>query len=159
MFGAQFSNWGDVADSAYYTGHNSGELLWLLLSILLCILALWWGHRHESAANADGAMPFTATTTPTPTPPPSPAPSAKDDLKQIKGIGPTIEKKLGKAGVHTFAQIAGWSAAEQDKIESLLNFPGRIDREEWVKQAKTLAAGGETKFSKRVASGEVPSSS
>jgi len=39
-----------------------------------------------------------------------------------------------------------------------MSFPGRIEREDWIAQAKTLATGGETEFSKRVDSGDVPSS-
>jgi predicted flap endonuclease-1-like 5' DNA nuclease len=36
----------------------------------------------------------------------------KDDLKQIKGIGPATEKKLNEAGIHTFADLAGLTAQE-----------------------------------------------
>ena len=39
-----------------------------------------------------------------------------------------------------------------------MSFPGRIEREDWINQAKTLAEGGETEFSKRVDAGEVESS-
>ncbi|HDL17103.1 MAG TPA: NADH:quinone oxidoreductase, partial [Rhizobiales bacterium] len=35
------------------------------------------------------------------------------------------------------------------RADDALNFKGRIKRENWVKQAKTLASGGETEFSKR----------
>lgn len=52
--GASFSNWADVADSAYYVGAGgSGPLIWLWVSIALCVLACWMGHRHETAANAE----------------------------------------------------------------------------------------------------------
>ncbi len=75
--------------------------------------------------------------------------SGKDDLKLISGIGPTIEKKLHKMGVTKFGQIAQWNKADIDKADAELNFKGRITREKWVAQAKTLAAGGETAFSKK----------
>lgn len=73
----------------------------------------------------------------------------KDDLKKISGVGPGIEKKLHKMGVTTYRQIANWKAADINKADVALNFKGRIKRENWVKQAKTLASGGQTEFSKR----------
>jgi len=88
----------------------------------------------------------------------APKAAAKDDLKRIKGIGPQNEGRLNGIGVTTFAQIAGWSAKEQREIGERLAFPGRIEREEWVKQAKVLAKGGNTAFSKRVDKGQVGSS-
>ncbi len=86
------------------------------------------------------------------------APAVKDDLKRIKGIGPQNEARLNNVGVTAFAQIAGWSAKEQRDMGERLAFPGRIEREEWVKQAKVLAKGGTTDFAKRVDKGEVDSS-
>ena len=82
----------------------------------------------------------------------------KDDLKLIRGIGRQNEARLNAIGVTTFAQIAAWSKAEQKDIGERLAFPGRIEREEWVSQAAVLAKGGLTEFSKRVAKGEVASS-
>lgn len=73
----------------------------------------------------------------------------KDDLKKISGVGPAIEKKLHKMGVSRYRQIANWKAADINKADDALNFKGRIKRENWVRQAKTLASGGETEFSKR----------
>lgn len=74
---------------------------------------------------------------------------AKDDLKLISGVGPVIEKKLQKMGVSRYADIAKWAKADIDKADAALNFKGRIRREKWVAQAKTLAGGGQTAFSKR----------
>ena len=73
----------------------------------------------------------------------------KDDLKKISGVGPKIEKKLNKMGVSSYSQIAKWKKADINKADDALNFKGRIGREDWVAQAKILAAGGETQFSKR----------
>ena len=42
--------------------------------------------------------------------------------------------------------------------ETYLAFDGRIAREEWLKQAKLLAKGKETEFSKRVDAGQVATS-
>ena len=112
-------------------------------------------------------MPVAAKPKPAPTrkrvskPKPKPAPKApkvKDDLKRIKGVGRQNEARLNAIGVSTFAQVAKWSKKEQAEIGERLAFPGRIEREEWVKQAGILAKGGETAFSKRVAKGEVLSS-
>lgn len=85
-------------------------------------------------------------------------PRVKDDLKRIKGVGRQNEARLNAIGVMTFAQVAKWTKKEQAEIGERLAFPGRIEREEWVKQAGILAKGGETAFSKRVAKGEVLSS-
>jgi len=53
MIGAKFDGWDKVVDAAYYTGHGSGEAIWLWVSIILCVLACVMGHRHEAKANAD----------------------------------------------------------------------------------------------------------
>ena len=82
----------------------------------------------------------------------------EDDLKRIKGIGPVNEKALNELGIYKFNQIAAWTPANVDWIEDFMSFPGRIEREDWIAQAKTLAEGEETEFSKRVDAGEVESS-
>ena len=64
---------------------------------------------------------------------------AADDLTQISGVGPVIVKKLAAEGVTTFAQIAKWTKSDVAAMDEKLNFKGRIDREEWIKQAKKLA--------------------
>lgn len=65
--------------------------------------------------------------------------SAADDLKRIRGIGPQNEARLHAAGITTFAQIAAWTRKDQATWGERLAFPGRIEREEWVKQARALA--------------------
>ena len=62
-----------------------------------------------------------------------------DDLKQLSGVGPALEKKLHAAGVTSFAQIAAWGEAEIAEFDEKLSFKGRIEREGWVEQAKELA--------------------
>jgi large subunit ribosomal protein L21 len=74
------------------------------------------------------------------------APKAKaaagaDDLKQLSGVGPALEKKLHGAGVTTFAQIAAWTDADVAAMDEQLSFKGRIEREGWIAQAKELAKG------------------
>lgn len=64
-----------------------------------------------------------------------------DDLKIIKGVGKQNEKRLHGLGVWHFAQIADWTPENVEWVGSYLAFPGRIEREDWVGQAKVLAAG------------------
>ncbi len=73
----------------------------------------------------------------------------KDDLKLLSGVGPVLEKKLNSGGVKTFAQIAKWTKKDIAAFDEKLNFKGRIEREKWVQQAKVLASGRDTEFSKR----------
>ncbi|SHH26052.1 NADH-quinone oxidoreductase subunit E [Marivita hallyeonensis] len=79
-----------------------------------------------------------------------------DDLKQIKGVGPKLEQLCNDLGFYHFDQIAGWTAEEVAWVdENLKGFKGRVSRDNWVEQAKTLASGGETEFSSRVKTGDV----
>ncbi|RMH49707.1 MAG: hypothetical protein D6686_07425 [Alphaproteobacteria bacterium] len=73
-----------------------------------------------------------------------------DDLKLIKGVGPKLEQTLNALGVWHYAQIASWSEAEVAWVDAnLKGFRGRVSRDGWVEQARKLAAGEETEFSKR----------
>ncbi len=67
------------------------------------------------------------------------ADAAADDLKQLSGVGPALEKKLHDAGVTTFAQIAAWTDADVTAMDEKLSFKGRIEREGWIDQAKKLS--------------------
>lgn len=73
-------------------------------------------------------------------------PATPDDLKMISGVGPKIEGILNELGIFTFAQVAAWNEAERGWVDSYLNFKGRIDRDDWVRQAKALAEGGEAEY-------------
>ncbi|MGI9382292.1 MAG: hypothetical protein ACR2PO_04000 [Methyloligellaceae bacterium] len=83
---------------------------------------------HETAGSDAGSAAAASTSQP-------------DDLKRIKGVGPVIEKKLNEMGVERFEQIANWTRADVEKVDGELKFRGRIDREDWISQAKSLAAG------------------
>lgn len=74
---------------------------------------------------------------------------AKDDLKKISGVGPKLETTLNDLGIFHFRQIAAWTEKEAEWVDGYLSFKGRISREKWIEQAKTLASGGDTEFSKR----------
>jgi NADH-quinone oxidoreductase subunit E len=79
-----------------------------------------------------------------------------DDLKQIKGVGPALEKLCNDLGIYHFDQIAGWGAEELAWIDqNLKGFKGRASRDNWIDQAKVLASGGTTEFSDRVKKGDV----
>lgn len=69
------------------------------------------------------------------------AKAGADDLTEISGVGPVIVKKLHDLGVTTFAQIAAWTPEDIADMDDKLNFKGRIDRDEWLKQAAELAKG------------------
>jgi predicted flap endonuclease-1-like 5' DNA nuclease len=68
-----------------------------------------------------------------------------DDLKIIKGVGPKLEALLHSMGYFHFDQIAAWTAAEIAWVDdNLEGFKGRVTRDDWVAQARALAAGGKT---------------
>jgi NADH-quinone oxidoreductase subunit E len=71
-------------------------------------------------------------------------------------VGPKLEEMLHGLGFYHFDQIANWTPEEIAWVDSNLEgFNGRATRDDWVGQAKLLAGGGETDFSKRVDDGEV----
>lgn len=72
---------------------------------------------------------------------PKVAAEGKDDLKKIKGLGPAMEKKLNAAGYSTYQQMGALKKAEASALDEQLGLGGRIERDEWVKQAKALAKG------------------
>jgi predicted flap endonuclease-1-like 5' DNA nuclease len=65
-----------------------------------------------------------------------------DDLQQISGIGPGIETTLHRLGIFHFRQIAAFTPENVAWVNQRLRFRGRIEREDWIGQAKRLAAGG-----------------
>ena len=64
-----------------------------------------------------------------------------DDVSLIGGIGPKILKGLADHGVTTLTQIAAWTDADVERIETELKIKGRVAREEWIEQARELLAG------------------
>lgn len=127
------------------------------------------GETPKQEAPKKVAAPAPAAPKPAPTPEPA-APAASDgpvrmdgprdgkpdNLKEIKGIGPKLEQLVNSMGFYHFDQIANWSAADVAWVdENLEGFKGRVTRDDWVAQAKILASGGETEFSKRVEDGDV----
>jgi predicted flap endonuclease-1-like 5' DNA nuclease len=108
----------------------------------------------KPAAAKASAPAKSATSKPAPAkkaapPPAKPVSGKPDNLRRLIGIGPVNEKLLKAQGVTSFAQIAGWTAADIKRIEDVMNFDGRIARERWIEQAKLLAAGNEKEFAKQ----------
>ncbi|HHI82173.1 MAG TPA: 50S ribosomal protein L19 [Rhizobiales bacterium] len=64
-----------------------------------------------------------------------------DDISLISGIGEVLAKKLAGEGVNSFKQIAEWTADDIADYDAKLDLKGRIEREEWIEQAKELMAG------------------
>lgn len=63
----------------------------------------------------------------------------KDDLKKIKGVGPVFEKNLNGIGIFTFSQISNLTPETIKLVEEVTRyFPGKIEREDWISQAKDL---------------------
>lgn len=126
------------------------------------------GDHDAPLSLRDGSI-IEASSTPEVTPLPAKAPKpakpkakvakaavAPDNLKEIKGVGPQLEKLLHDNGVTSFAQIAAWGDAEIDHFAEVIGrMGGRIRSDDWVEQAKILAAGQDTVFSRRVDKGEV----
>jgi NADH-quinone oxidoreductase subunit E len=91
------------------------------------------GATREEMANAVGTRPPALE---------APRNAVADDLQRIKGVGPVNEKRLHDLGIFRFEQIAAWTRGEIRWVGTYLAFPGRIDREQWVTQAASLAHGG-----------------
>lgn len=69
-----------------------------------------------------------------------------DDLKLISGVGPILESRLHALGITKYAQVAAFSDADIARVDEVLNFKGRIARDNWLGQAKALADGGEAEY-------------
>lgn len=80
----------------------------------------------------------------------APAHGEADDLRRLKGVGPKLANLLNELGVTRFDQIACWSDAELAQVDARLGaFSGRATRDQWVEQAKLLAAGDIAGFEAR----------
>jgi len=71
-------------------------------------------------------------------------------------VGPKLQTTLNEMGYYHFDQIAAWTAEEVAWVDqNLKGFKGRVSRDNWVEQARQLASGEGTDFSKRVDKGDV----
>ena len=161
------------AIGALFMGAVAFVVLGMLFSYLFCRESPAPGAAKDSAPAAKpAAKPAPAKPAPAAAAAPAPVASSgkankptgisearggkPDDLKQIKGVGPKLEQLLNSMGFYHFDQIAGWGADEVAWVDdNLKGFKGRVTRDNWVEQAKSLAAGGATELSKRVDDGNV----
>lgn len=154
----------------------------LVVGVVVALVALWWligssGERSPEAKTRDGiereispvitgpaaapidvpppvdAVPLTAEpealVQPIHAVPAGPA----DELTRMKGVGPKVAMMLNGMGVTRYDQIASWTDADVARIDAQLGaFKGRVTRDQWVEQARLLAAGDkagyEAKFGK-----------
>lgn len=66
-----------------------------------------------------------------------------DDLKEIEGIGPALEKLCNSLGFYHFDQIAGWSEADVAWVDAnMKTFKGRIVRDKWIAQSNIIITEG-----------------
>jgi len=121
----------------------------LLLALFAVIFIFYLIKRaYDQAEAAPQAQPAAAPTAPAAQAGSGARPAAlvaprgrPDDLKQISGIGPKLEATLNGLGIFHYQQIADFSRANVEWVDEHLSFKGRIDRENWIDQAKALAAG------------------
>ena len=78
-----------------------------------------------------------------------------DDLKEIEGIGPALEKTVNGLGFYHFDQIAGWTEADVALVDAeMKTFKGRITRDKWVEQARIIVSEGLEAFRERARTNE-----
>ena len=138
--------------------------MWLVIGLVIGALAAWWylKRQHEEqigtlndrlsrveaelveerrARKAIKGQLSDTTAVPSLAPTAdaeSPATAAPDDLTTINGIGAVLQEKLNKAGIVSYQQVADFTAADIERINNMLDFRGRIEREKWVEQAKAM---------------------
>ncbi len=62
-----------------------------------------------------------------------------DDLTEISGIGGWINEKLNAIDIYTFRQIRNFNDEDIEIVTDAIEyFPGRIERDEWIQQAREL---------------------
>jgi len=128
--------------------------VWIVLSFIFGWVAHWFFccrrkdeveaeinlSQSEGKSNNE-AMPLVATAAPTET---------VDQSWKPHGF-----TRLNNLGVYQFEQVSKWDDNNVSWVENFLAFPGRIQREDWVNQSKTLGDGGTTEFAKRVDKGDI----
>jgi len=65
-----------------------------------------------------------------------------DNLRRLPGVGKVLEGRLHALGVTRFDQIAAMSPDDIARLDDALNAKGRVERDDWVGQARTMMAEG-----------------
>lgn len=123
------------------------------------VIAVAAQDQADDRRDAEPPQTIVAEPDPTPAPPAAPlietaeGPVAADDLRKIKGLGPKMLTLLHAMGITSYAQIAAWTDADLDELDTRLGaFAGRPRRDNWVEQARLLSSGNtgayEAKFGK-----------
>ena len=154
----------------------------IVLGVVVLLVGLWWllgssrrveADRRTTLEKREEVSPVMTgpAVSPIDTPPPAepaplcPEPEAlvepihpipagpPDELTRMKGVGPKVVAMLNGMGVTRYDQIAAWTEADVARVDAQLGaFKGRIVRDQWVEQARLLAAGDtagyEAKFGK-----------
>ena len=99
-------------------------------------------HRDEVMPDPAG-MPHGPTRPETPQILPEPRGNRADDLTRITGVDHELEESLNRLGIWHYDQIAGWGRDEISWIDRrIAGARARIERDDWVGQAKSLSLGG-----------------
>ncbi len=80
---------------------------------------------HDGDGKKGGSLPQT----------PAPDP---EDVTRISGVGAGLKARLEEAGFTKLSQIAALTDSDAAALDEMLKLHGRIAREKWVEQAKTL---------------------
>ena len=75
-----------------------------------------------------------------------------DDLLKIRGVGKANLQQLHALGIFHFDQISKWSKEELRWVGSYMAFPGRLEKEDWIGQAKHYAQRRAIELANRAAS-------
>ena len=86
--------------------------------------------QEQAVTEPDASAPVVTQQTPATEP---------DDLTKIKGIGPKTVAMLHENGIYRFDQIATWDAEAIDEMNERMSFRSRVERENWIEQARDLA--------------------
>ena len=122
------------------------NVVWAAIICIALFIIIWyqcWGSAHRrrhtlgetDSSQATGAVESQGLRSPVE----DSQHARSDDLTRIKGIGNVIERKLHTLGITTFEQIANFETADIERVNQVVDFAGRIEREKWVEQARGLA--------------------
>ena len=146
---ALLNEWSDMADFKKLSGKEVSKLSNQIVKAMEKSIETqqrlwdhWFDQLAEPAAKAAPGVAKKKANAPAKAKKPAAKPAgAGDDLKQIAGIGPGLEKKLKENGVKTLKQIAALKGDDIARLEEkIVQFSGRIKRDKWVEQAKKLTA-------------------
>ncbi len=133
----------------------SQTLIWLLIALVIIILLVWFfgckscGTSCESTSAPEPPQPLKGEDSSEsaleegsqgsqPATQEAPPEGEADDLKKISGVGPKLEQTLNGLGIYYYKQIAEFTEENVEWVDTHLKFKGRIERDNWIEQAKEL---------------------